>query len=96
MYAKLSDKYDKHNVALIFFPMNLDFKDFFVKPIRMITENHARDCKVFGWEDDYEAQSKSYKNPLQVRKVEILNDKRCSSPMLRPKALQLFYVIKNK
>ena len=91
MYAKLNDKYDKHNVALIFFQMNLDFEEVIIKPIRMITGNYATDCKVFGWEIDYEAQSKAYKNPLQVRKVEILEDRRCSSPMLKPRALQIFY-----
>jgi len=90
-YQKNNDKYDKHNVALIFLERDLNFEVDYVKPIRIVSENHATDCKVFGWEYNYKTNPYVYENSLQVRNVEILDDKRCSSPVLKPKALQLFY-----
>ena len=90
-YEKLGDKYDRRNVALIFIRDEFDFEAEFVKPLRMIAGLDVKDCKVYGWEDDYETDTIEYENPLQVRKVEFLDDRRCSSPMLKPKALKLFH-----
>ena len=90
LYDKNIDKYDIHNVALIFLRTDLDFETEYVKPIRLIAAKRAKKCKVLGWEYDYETESDSYENPLQVRQVKILDDKKCSSPVLKPRALQSF------
>ena len=90
-YDKLKYKYDKHNIALIFLQNDLIFETVFVKPIRILTESHAKGCRIFGWEHDYEINPKKHEKPLQVRQVNFLDDQRCSSPILKPRALQLFY-----
>jgi len=87
---KVNDKYDKHNIALIFLNNDLNFDGDYVKPIQFLTVYPAEDCKVFGWEYNYETKPNAYENPLQVRQVEIIDSKRCISPMLKPKALQFF------
>jgi len=90
-YGKTNEQYDKHNIALIFLSKNLNFEIENIKPVSLITESSAEKCKVSGWEYNYETQSLNYENPLQVRQVEILGYKKCSSPMLKPRAMQLFF-----
>merc|ERR1719354_41757 len=90
-YNKLGDKYDRHNIALIFLRDEFDFEAEYVRPLRMITGPNVKDCKVYGWEVNYETYTTEYENPLQVRRVELLDDIRCSSPVLKPRALQRFY-----
>jgi len=87
---KVNDKYDRHNIALIFLNNDLNFDGDYVKPINILTDNPSEECKVFGWEYNYETKPNVYENPLQVRQVEIIDSKRCISPMLKPKALQFF------
>ena len=86
-----TDKFDKHNIALIFLRSNLNFEIENIKSINLHTANHAKICKVSGWEYNYETETEGYENPLQVRQVTILRDNKCSSPMLKPRAMQLFH-----
>ena len=90
-YGKTNEQYDKHNIALIFLSKNLNFETENIKPVSLITESSAEKCKVSGWEYNYETEnSLHYEDPLQVRQVEILDYKKCSSPMLKPRAMELF------
>ena len=87
------DKYDKHNVALILLPKDIRTDGIhgeYVKAIDLFRQGRPSLCYVFGWEENYEAESNSYDSPLQKRGVKIIDGKNCMSPMLKPKAIQKF------
>ena len=89
-YEKTNEKYDKHYIALIYLQFDLNIENNKIKLISMNKANHAENCTVSGWEYNYETETEHYENPLQVRQVEILDDNKCSSPMLKPRAMQDF------
>ena len=83
-YRENSER-DEGNIGLILIDDWFDFNDDNVLPIDVgMIGPDPRDCRVVGWEGDYERERVEYGEVRQSRSVEILLYEQCSSTMLKP------------
>ena len=77
MYSE-EEVLDENNVALVRLNKKITGDD--VEPIGLIAADRSENCRVSSFEGDVEED-------LQVRKVEVIEDRKCRSPALKPAAM---------
>ena len=82
---KTEEVLDKHNIALVYLPNDLDFSGNLVKPTALLNTSHVTNCKISSWELEHEHNDGE---TLQVRNVDIIADRKCRSSMLKPAAMR--------